>query len=99
MSMMNTEISDQERVLIDIVRSLPLNRKQEVFDFARFVEAQLLNDKLSLDETVEEIETDNQKWDLLLQSSQSQTMLETLADRALAEYREGKMTPLVCEGC
>lgn len=95
MSMMKPEITDQERVLIDIVRSLPLNRKQEVYDFVRFVDAQLRNEELTQDETIEEIEADNLKWDLLMQSNDSQTLLNTLAERALKEYKEGKATPIV----
>jgi hypothetical protein len=83
-----------ERTLIEITRSLPPNRVEQVVDFARFLEAQLLNETILEEERSEEVQTDNARWDALLEKNDSQALLERLADEALAEHREGKTRPI-----
>lgn len=46
------------------------------------------------DESMDEIEADNARWDALLATDESQAMLERLADEALTELRAGKTRPM-----
>lgn len=82
--------------LLRIARSLPPGRAAQLVDFARFLEAQSLAESLDLpEESIEEIEADNARWDALLATDESQALLERLADEALAELRAGKTRPMV----
>jgi hypothetical protein len=47
------------------------------------------------DETEEEIEADNARWDALMATEASQLLLERLAEEALKEYREGRTRPMI----
>jgi hypothetical protein len=76
--------------LIDIVRLLPPNRVEQLVDFARFLEAQILTEALNEEEEIAEVEADNARWDALLDIDEAQDMLEKLADEALEEYQTGK---------
>lgn len=80
---------DYERALIDIVRALPPDRAEQLIDFARFLEAQILSEELFPDGLAEEFKADNAQWDALLESDAGQTVLEELAQGALAEHRAG----------
>ncbi|MFZ1757475.1 MAG: hypothetical protein WBO46_00655 [Caldilineaceae bacterium] len=84
----------QEQTLIHIIRSLPPNRVEQLVDFARFLEAQVIEQDLETDESEEEIAVDNDRWDALLASDESQKLLKKLADEALAEHRAGKTRPM-----
>lgn len=88
-------LEKQERTLIKIARTLPPNRVEQLVDFARFLEAQILSEELLRDEDPDEIEADNARWDVLLESDRSQEMLTRLASEALAEHRAGKTKPMV----
>lgn len=46
------------------------------------------------DESIDEIEADNARWDTLLATDKSQALLERLADEALAEFWAGKTRPM-----
>jgi hypothetical protein len=46
------------------------------------------------EEGIAEIEADNARWDALLAPDEAQTLLEKLADEALAEHRAGKTKPM-----
>jgi hypothetical protein len=93
---MDTVVSqDYERVLIDAVRILPLNRVEQLVDFARFLEAQILAEEIISKESVAEIEADNAQWDTLMVADETQGLLEKLADEALVEHRAGKTKPMV----
>ncbi len=87
-------LGNYEQVLVDIVRALPPNRAEQLVDFARFLEAQRLDEAFSADETLAEIEADNAQWDTLLATDKSQTLLEMLAKEAQAEYRTGQTKPM-----
>lgn len=86
---------DYEQTLITIVRSLPLNRVQQIVEYAKFMEAQILTEKLMEEETAAEIEADNARWDALVATDRSQKLLEQLANEALAEHRAGRTTPMI----
>ena len=85
---------DYEQTLITIVRVLPPNRVEQLMDFARFLEAQILGEELIQGVDLAEIESDNAEWDALLATDEAQTLLETLADEALAEHRAGRTRPM-----
>jgi hypothetical protein len=85
---------DYERILINIMRVLPPNRVEQLVDFARFLEAQILSEALIQEEDIAEIEADNARWDALLETDEAQALLENLADEALAEHRAGKTKPM-----
>ncbi|MCZ7575516.1 MAG: hypothetical protein M5U01_43760 [Ardenticatenaceae bacterium] len=94
---MNTDTTitqDQERTLIKIARVLPPNRVEQLIDFARFLEAQILSEELLQEESMAEVEADNAQWDALLATDKAQALLENLADEALAEHRAGKTRPM-----
>lgn len=82
---------DYIRTLQNIVSSLPHNRVEQLLDFARFLEAQVMCDELVKDEDLSEIDKDNARWDALLESDKSQVMLGKLANEALKEYYTGKI--------
>jgi len=86
---------DYERTLIKIVRVLPRSRIEQLLDFARFLEAQILSEELLQEESEAEVEADNEQWDALLAADEAQAMLEKLADEALTEHRAGKTRPMV----
>ena len=88
---------DYGQTLIEIARVLPPARVEQLVDFARFLEAQVLNEALIQEENIAEIEADNARWDTLLATDEAQVLLDTLADEALAEYRAGKTTPMAID--
>ncbi|HAS50651.1 MAG TPA: hypothetical protein DCS21_02440 [Gammaproteobacteria bacterium] len=85
---------NQEQILIRIMRTLPVSRVDELLDFARFLESQILTEKLAQGEGLTEIEADNDRWDKLLTTDESQKILERLAEEALNEHRSGKTKPM-----
>ncbi len=85
---------NHEQILLDIVRVLPAARAEQLVDFARFLEAQILSEELLQEEDIVEIERDNARWDALLASDDSQALLNQLADEALAEHRAGRTKPM-----
>jgi hypothetical protein len=84
-----------EQALLSVVRTLPPERRAQVLDFARFLEAQTaaVVDLLD-DETEEEIAASNERWDALLISDASQRLLEQMAAEALAEIEAGHARPM-----
>lgn len=94
---MNMDMSihqNHEQTLIKIARILPHNRVEQLVDFARFLEAQILSEELFQGERVAEVEADNARWDTLLETDEAQALLEKLADEALREHRVGKARPM-----
>lgn len=81
-----------EQILVEIIRALPPNRAEQLVNFARFLEAQWLDEELSEGETAAEIEADNARWDALLASDKSQMLLEKMAKEAQIEYRATRQT-------
>lgn len=85
---------DYEQMLIRIARVLPSSRVEQLVDFARFLEAQILSEDLIKQESLTEIEADNEQWDVLMATDESQALLEKMAGEALAEHRAGKTRPM-----
>ncbi len=52
---------NQEKNLIKVMHNLPLSRVEELLDFARFLAAQILTERLIQEEDVTEIESDNDR--------------------------------------
>ncbi|CUS05198.2 conserved protein of unknown function [Candidatus Promineifilum breve] len=86
---------DYEQAIVEIVRVLPPSRAEQLFDFARFLEAQILSEELLLEESSGELEADNARWDALLESDEGQLILENLAHEALVEHRAGRTKPMI----
>jgi hypothetical protein len=86
---------DYEQTLIEIMRGLPPGRVEQLVDFPRFLEAQLLSEALLQEEDPDEVEGDNAWWDALLATEKSQAWLEKMAEKARAEHRAGKSRPMV----
>ncbi|MCO5191550.1 MAG: hypothetical protein M9928_22675 [Anaerolineae bacterium] len=92
---MNLTIDNEyENILINAMRMLPPNRVELLVEFARFLEAQSLNETLLQDETEAAIEADNAQWDALLATDSAQNMLKQLIAEASAEYSAGKTRPI-----
>ena len=84
-----------DRQLIAISQSLSPSRAAQLIDFARFLEAQSLEESLAReDENMLETQAENARWDELLASDESQALLEKLADEALAEHRADLTKPM-----
>lgn len=83
-----------EQTLIKIVRGLPPNRAEQLVDFARFLEAQLLSEALLQEEDPAEVEAENARWDALLATEESQAWLEKMAAKAREDYRTGNYQEL-----
>ncbi len=92
---MNTAIrQDYKQTLAEIATVLPPSRLEQLVDFARFLEAQIISESLLQEESMAEIEADNEKWDALLATDEGQSLLEKLANEALAEHQAGKTRPM-----
>jgi len=88
---MNISVSQNyEQILINTVRVLPPNRAEQLVDFARFLEAQILTEELMQEEGIAEVKADNAQWDTLLATQEAQVLLEKLANEALVEHQAGK---------
>jgi hypothetical protein len=85
---------DYMQTLDEIATVLPPNRLEQLVKFARLLEAQILSESLLQEESMAEIEADNEKWDALLETDEGQTLLEKLANEALAEHQAGKTRPM-----
>ncbi len=87
------QTADYEQQLIGVVRRLPRERVVEVIDFAQFLEFKtsedydddLLGDAANQARIAEE----NARWDALLETEESQRLLEKMAAEALAEIGVG----------
>jgi hypothetical protein len=88
------EVSLHEQALLNIVRTLPVERVLQILDFARYVQTQTLEDfALGDDETAEEVAADEARWDA--QFVASQDGLKKMADRIRAEIQAGQARAMV----
>jgi hypothetical protein len=87
--------SAYEQALINIVRTLPVERVVQILDYARYVQSQTIEDFgfLDDDETEEEILADEARWDA--QFAATQDDLKKMADKVRAEIRAGRTMPMV----
>jgi len=90
MSTQATLEHEYERTLLAIARTLPPGRVEQLIDYARFLEAQILDEALLADAGGAETETDDARWDALLASEDGQALLEKLAAEAAVEHGAGK---------
>ncbi len=81
---------ENERTLIKIARVLPSHRVEQLLDFARFLEAQILSENLISEAGSMEIASDNEQWEALMATDEAQTLLNQMANEALSEHRAGK---------
>jgi len=81
---------ENERTLIKIARVLPSNRVEQLLDFARFLEAQILSEDLISEAGSMEIASDNEQWEAIMATDEAQTLLNKMANEALSEHRAGK---------
>ena len=96
--MQTVMLQEQERTLLDIVRLLPTYRVEQLMDFARFLETQIHVEEIFPEETQEEIDADNARWDALMATDEAQDLLENMAKEALSEYHAGKTRPMAFTG-
>jgi len=89
-----TIMQDYEHNLVKTVRKLPPQKAEQLLDFARFLEAQMLTQELVQTEEPSHVAADNEKWDAVLESEESQNLLEKLAREASAEYKAGNTVPM-----
>ncbi len=89
-----TQLNQQAQTLLNIVRILPPKRVEQLVDFAHFLEAQSLAERLGLQEDPAAVEADNAQWDALLATEEAQMLLDKLADEALVEHQAGKTKPM-----
>jgi len=87
--------SAPERVLIDIVHTLPLERVIQILDYARYIQSQAIEDFAFLggDESEEEILADEVHWEA--QFAATQDGLNKMAEKVRAEIRAGRTMPMV----
>lgn len=79
-----------EGTLIKILRVLPSDRVEQLVDFARFLEAQILNEDLIKEEAPLVVAADNEQWEALMATDEAQTLLNKMANEALSEHQAGK---------
>lgn len=85
-----------EQVVVEILRRLPPDRKQQVVDFARFMESEAQKvGELLREESEEQIAAENTAWDALLETDEAQALLDKLADEALAEIKAGSARSVI----
>jgi hypothetical protein len=89
---------EYEQTLINIARGLPSTQVEQLVDFARFLEAQMLNEALLKGEDATQVEADEERWDELLATDEAQLLLEKMANEALAEHCAGQTKPLAFVG-
>jgi len=87
--------SAYEQALINIVRTLPVERIVQILDYARYIQSQTIKDFdiLDDDESEEEILADEARWDA--QFAATQDSLKKMADKVRAEIHAGRTMPMV----
>ena len=93
------QLTNYERKLVALMRKLPPERGQQILDFARFIVYETFktkDDQVLEDVALEEEYTENdQRWEALFASEESQNALDKLADEALADIRAGKASAMI----
>ncbi len=87
--------SAYEQTLINILRTLPVERVAQILDYARYIQSQTSEDFrfLDEDETEEEILADEARWDA--QFAATQDGLKKMAEKVRADIRAGRTLPMV----
>ena len=84
-----------EQTLINIVRTLPVERVVQILDYAHYIQSRTIEDfgVLDDDETEEEILADEARWDA--QFAATQDGLKKMADKVRADIQAGRTMPMV----
>jgi hypothetical protein len=91
---MNTQptiqAAEYEKTLTSILQTLPIERVEQVVDFARFIQWQELAQRgvLHEDETEEEVRAENERWDTTFAASRDK--LRRLAREAREDIQAGR---------
>ena len=95
---MATTTRHEVEELLDIVRNLPVSHVGEVLDFARFLEWRSQRQQMASEVDIENVsDAENEIWDALFASEQSQQLLSRLAAQALAEDEAGETSDLLLD--
>ncbi len=81
--------------VIDLVKTLPVERLQSLYDYTLFLKQQLLDLTPETDlfgESAADIEADEEKWEEQFDSSRER--LRSLAREAADEFRAGRTQPM-----
>lgn len=86
---------DYEETLINILDTLSIERVEQVIDYARFLKTLELAQRgvLHEDETEEEVQADNEKWDKTFAASPEK--LKRLARQARKEIQAGRVMDMI----
>jgi hypothetical protein len=87
--------SAYKQALINILKTLPVERVAQIVDYARYIQSQASEDFgfLDEDETKEEILADEARWDT--QFAATQDGLKKMAEKVRADIRAGHTMPMV----
>lgn len=86
--------SAYEQALVNIVRTLPIERVIQLLDYARYIQAQTKEDSTLEDGGTEaDILADEARWDA--QFAETQDALVIMADQVRAEIRAGRTQPMM----
>lgn len=98
-AIINSQQTNPADILLNILQALPPQKAEQLINFARFLEAQQLDEEL-LAESEADIMQDNEAWDALVTSEKSQILLAQLAREALGNDvhemsfdQEGRIIP------
>jgi hypothetical protein len=90
--------SKNEQELLKVVRRLPAERVSQLVEFAEFLEFQMrrqAEEDWSAEDHSDEMDTADEKWDALLATEESQTLLEKMADEAWDQIQAGQSRLMV----
>jgi hypothetical protein len=92
---MLTQLTITHQQVIDLVKTLPLERLRTLYDFVLFLKLQPLVPIEEADifgETADEIRADEERWNE--QFAATREKLRALAFEAAAEFRSGQTSPM-----
>lgn len=93
---MTNSTSHELEELLEIVRNLPITHVEEVLDFARFLEWRTQRTHASSDDALDRpSDAENEAWDILLASGESQQVLSRLAAKAINDDENQETVDLV----
>ena len=93
---MTTTIRHEVEELLEIVRNLPVSRVEELLDFARFLAWRSQHRQVFSEIDVEDTsDAENEAWDALFATEQSQRLLSRLAAQAIEDDESGETVELV----
>lgn len=82
---MSLPLSTYEQTLVNIVRTMPVERVLQVLDFARYVQTQASQDFGFADETEEEVLADEARWNAQFAATEAQGGFAKMAEKVRAD--------------